>query len=139
MVTAKGKFGDHEIEAEVLNPGNWFGKTWLIEIGGSYSPLWLAVEANSVSDAIDELADSERHGNHIRVADADLGDYDEDDCSRAGNDGAVVDLDHLAVHGQEGSPTPWLCTYHSDGIPAEGVSPLIYDEFINWLSEDPRK
>ena len=34
MITAKGKFGDREIEAEVVTPGDWFGKTWLIEIGG---------------------------------------------------------------------------------------------------------
>ena len=139
MITAKGKFRDHEIEAEVVNPGDWFGKTWLIEIGGGFEPLWLAVEAGSVSDAIDELADSEKHGHHIRVADADLGDYDEDDCSRAGNDGAVVDLDHLAVHGEEGSAAPWPCTYHGDDLPPEGVNALIYNDFTQWLSEDPRK
>ncbi len=47
----------------VLNAGGWFGKTWLLEIGGSYSPLFLIVEADSMTDAIDELADNEKYGH----------------------------------------------------------------------------
>lgn len=55
-VKARGKFSGQELkDIPVLNPGDWFGKAWLIEIGGSYSPLFLVAEADSVSDAIDEL------------------------------------------------------------------------------------
>ena len=36
----------------VLNPGGWFGKAWLVELGGSYWPLFLIVEAESVCEAI---------------------------------------------------------------------------------------
>lgn len=36
-ITARGSFGGQELkDVPVLNPGSWFGKTWLLEIGGSY-------------------------------------------------------------------------------------------------------
>ena len=55
-VTASCKFNDHDLtDIPVLNPDGWFGKTWLLELGGCYTPLFLVVEADSLSDAIDEL------------------------------------------------------------------------------------
>ena len=105
-VTAKAKFNDHELnDIPVINPGYWFGKTWLLEIGGSYWPLFLIAEADSVQSVIDELADSEKHGHHIIVDEADLGDYDPEDC-HYGPSGQVLDLDHLMIHGQEGVECP---------------------------------
>ena len=60
-ITANGTFHGHELkDMPVINPGDWFGKTWLIEIGGGYSPIFIIVEADSVSNAIDELADHEK-------------------------------------------------------------------------------
>ncbi len=119
-ITANGTFHGHELtDIPVINPDDWFGKTWLIEIGGSYSPLFLIVEADNVSDAIDELADNETHGHHIIVEEADLADYPEED-RHYGPSGQVLDLDHLMIHGQEGSKTPFPCTYHGEGIPPEG-------------------
>ena len=48
-ITATAKLRDHELkDIPVLNPGDWFGKTWLLEIGGSYWPLFLIVEADCV-------------------------------------------------------------------------------------------
>ena len=41
-VKASGSLHGHELkDMPVLNPGGWFGKAWLIEIGGSYWPLFL--------------------------------------------------------------------------------------------------
>ncbi len=122
-ITANGTVHGHELkEMPVINPGDWFGKTWLVEIGGSYSPFFLIVEADSMSDAIDELADNEKYGHHIIVEEADLGDYSEED-RHYGPSGQVLDLDHLMIHGQEGSKTPFHCTYHGEGLPEEGVRP----------------
>lgn len=122
-ITATGKLNGKEIgQIEVINPGDWFGKCWLIEIGGSYWPLFLVVEADSLTDTIDELADSEKHKHHIVVPDEDLGDHDPEQCYYSGS-GAVLDLDHLMIHGQEGSDCPFPCTYHGDDLPAEGVKP----------------
>lgn len=122
-ITASGTFHGHELsEVAVINPGGWFGKTWLIEIGGSYTPLFLIVEADSVSDAIDELADSEEYGHHIVVGPTDLADYPEDD-RHYGPSGQVIDLDHLMIHGQEGVEQPFSCTYHGEGLLLEGVKP----------------
>ena len=63
------------------------------------------MEADSVQDAIDELADDEKYGHHIVVDDADLGDYPEDE-RHYGPSGQVIDLDHLMIYGQEGADLP---------------------------------
>lgn len=129
QITAKANFHGHELnDMPVLNPGGWFGKTWLIEIGGSYTPLFLIVEADSMSDAIDELADNEKWGHNIIVADEDLGDYDLNDC-HYGPSGQVLDLDHLMIYGQEGSACPFACRYFGRGLPIEGIEPKEIDEY----------
>lgn len=122
-IKASGTFGGQELkDIPVLNAGGWFGKTWLLEIGGSYWPLYLVVEADSVSDAIDELADHEKYGFHIVVPVEDLGDYSEGE-RNYGPSGQVLDLDHLMIHGLEGAECPFPCTYHGDGLPPAGVKP----------------
>jgi hypothetical protein len=122
-IKARGTFAGQEIkDIIVLNPGGWFGKAWLLEIGGSYWPLFLVVESDSISDAIDELASDEKYGHHIVVPEEDLGDYPEDERHYSGS-GLVIDLDHLMIHGQEGADCPWPCTYHGEALPPEGVRP----------------
>ena len=126
-ITARANFHGHELaDLPVINPGDWFGKTWLIEIGGSYCPLFLIVESGTMSDAIDELAANEKYGHQIIVADEDLGDYPEEDRHYSGT-GQVLDLDHLMVHGQEGSDCPFPCRYFGEGLPDEGVVPSEYE------------
>lgn len=127
-ITATATFNGQELKSvPVLNPGGWFGKTWLLEIGGSYWPLFLVVEADSVTDAIDELADNEKYGHNIVVPPEDLGDYPEDD-RHYGASGQVLDLDHLMIHGMEGVDVPFPCRYHGDGLPLEGVLPTEFEE-----------
>lgn len=126
-ITARCNFHGHDLtDIPVLNPGGWFGKTWLIELGGSYTPLFLIVESDSLTDAIDELAENEKYGHQIIVADEDLGDYPEDDRHYSGN-GQVLDLDHLMIYGQEGSDCPFKCKYFGDGLPEEGVVPTEFE------------
>ena len=126
-ITARGTFNGHELtDVPVLNAGGWFGKTWLIELGGSYTPLFLIVESDSLTDAIDELAENEKYGHNIIVADEDLGDYPEEDRHYSGT-GQVLDLDHLMIHGQEGAKCPFPCRYHGDGLPEEGVVPTEFE------------
>ena len=36
-IIAKGNLNGHDIEAEVINPSDWFGKIWLVEIGCGFS------------------------------------------------------------------------------------------------------
>jgi hypothetical protein len=122
-ITANATFNGTELKTiPVINAGNWFGKTWLIELGGSYSPLFLIVEADSMCDAIDELADNEKYGHQIVVADEDLADYPEDDRHYSGT-GQVLDLDHLMIYGTEGSDQPFPCRYFAEGLPMEGIAP----------------
>lgn len=126
-ITARGNLNCHDLtDVPVLNPGDWFGKTWLVEIGGSYSSLYLVIEADSMCDAIDELADNEKYGHLIIVEDKDLGDYPEDDRHYSGS-GQVLDLDHLMIHGREGSDCPFPCRYFGDGLPDEGVVPTEFE------------
>ena len=128
-ITASCKFHDHDlIEIPVINPGNWFGTTWLLELGGSYTSLFLIVEAKSMEDAIDELSDNETYGHQIQVPDEDLGDYPEDSRYYNGS-GRVLDLDHLLIHGQERTDVPFPVKYHGDALPSEGIDPR---EFPQW-------
>lgn len=126
-IKASGNLHGHDLtDLPVLNPGDWFGKSFLIEIGGSYSSLFLVVEASSMSDAIDELADSEKYGHLIIVEDEYLGDYPEDD-RHYGRSGQVLDIDHLLLYGDERSRTPFPCRYHGEGLPDEGVLPAEFE------------
>lgn len=126
-IKAKATFhGQALTDIPVLNPGDWWGKCWLLEIGGSPTPLYLIVEAESVSTAIDELADNEKYGHNIVVADEDLGDYDPEDERHYGPSGQVLDLDHLMVYGQEGSKCPFPCRYFGQDLPSEGMAPGDY-------------
>ena len=126
-ITARGTLNGHEFtDILVLNPGDWFGKAWLVEIGGSYSSLYVVIEADSMSDAIDELAENEKYGHQIVVADEDLGDYPEGDRHYSGS-GQVLDLDHLMIYGTEGSDCPFPCRYFGDGLPEEGVVPTEFE------------
>ena len=130
-IKAKGNINGQELtDLVVLNPGDWFGKCWLLEIGGSYSPLFLVVEADSVQDAIDELADHKKYGHQIVVNEADLGDYPEDE-RHYGPSGQVLDLDHLMIHGLEGSECPFPCRYFGEDLPEDGVKPTDY-----WRRDD---
>ena len=126
-IPARGNLNGHFLtDIPVINPGDWFGKAWLIEIGGSYTPLFLIVEADTINDAIDELAEHEKYGHIIVVADEDLGDYAEDDRHYSGT-GQVLDLDHLMIHGIEGAKCPFPCRYYGDGLPEEGVVPTEFE------------
>jgi hypothetical protein len=132
-IKASGNLNGHELkDMPVINPGGWFGKTWLLEIGGSYWPIFLVVEADSITDAIDELAENEKYGHHITVDEADLFDYPEDD-RHYGASGQVLDLDHLMIHGQEGVECPFPCVYHGEGLPVEGLKPT---DFCNMTPID---
>ena len=122
-ITASCKFSDHDLtDIPVLSPDGWFGKTWLLEIGGSYTPLFLVVEADTMSDAIDEFSDNETYGHQIHVRDSDLGDYPEDDRHYDGS-GRVIDLEHVMIHGREGSDQPYPVKYHGEGLPARRHRP----------------
>jgi hypothetical protein len=128
-ITATCKLHGHDLtDIPVLNPGGWFGKTWLIEIGGSYTPLFLVVEADTIADAIDELGDDETYGHPLHVPAEDLGDYPEDDRHYDGS-GRVIDLDHLMVHGRECSDLPYPVLYHGDGLPTEGIDPRAFPDW----------
>ncbi len=127
-ITASCEFHGHDLTGiPVLNPGGWFGKAWLVEVGGSYTPLFLIVEADTISDAIDELSDDKTYGQQIHVPDSDLGDYPEDNRHYDGS-GRVIDLDHVLAHGQERADLPFPIRYHGDGLPKEGIDPRRYEE-----------
>lgn len=127
QVKAHANSHGHELtDIPVINPGGWLGKTWLIEIGGSYSSFYLIVEAGSMSDAIDELADDKKHARHIVVEDEYLSDYDPESC-HYGPSGQILDLDHIMIYGQEGSATPFPCKYTGGCIEGEGVCPLKFE------------
>jgi hypothetical protein len=88
----------------------------------------ISVEADTVSDAIDELSDDHTYGHQIHVPDSDLGDYPEDERQYDGS-GRVIDLEHVMVHGQERSDVTYPVKYHGEELPPEGIDPR---EFPDW-------
>jgi hypothetical protein len=78
-VTAKWTVDGRDYEAPVVNPGDWFGKTWHLSvcISNTGGPHYI-VEADNVSDAIDILAESEEYGSIIAIdVDVEGDDYGE--------------------------------------------------------------
>ena len=78
-VTAKWTVDGREYEAPIVNPGDWFGKTWHLSVcvSNTGGPHYI-VEADSVADAIDILAESEEYGSIIAIdIDVEGDDYGE--------------------------------------------------------------
>jgi hypothetical protein len=102
-----------------------------LELGGCAWPIFVVVEADCVSDAIDELSGDDKYKHHIIIPPEDFGDYgtsvsagdqiggktfdapcfinlrgeivEEALSEPYWNDGGeACDLDHLGIHGQEG-------------------------------------
>lgn len=141
-ITARGKLNGRDIEAIAVNPRDWFGNTWLIEIGCGYSSAFYVVEAGTEQDAIDTLADSDEYGHLINVDDQaeiaavqaipcetadDCAEYDrrveQNGWDTAGNDSHFVDLENVRIYGsycQNGKGMPWPCLYY---VP-DGISPI---------------
>lgn len=130
-VTFSAKLGEHEITGDVINPGAWFGKTWLITIGGSYAPIFVIVEADGPCAAIDEFSGDDKYKHHILIPAEDFGDYGlsvsagdtiggktfDSDCfinlrgevvadrlpePHFNDGGEPCDLDHIGIQGAEG-------------------------------------
>lgn len=126
MITASFTFHDKQYDdIPVINPGNWFGKTWLISINAGHYAIFRIVEADNPSDAINELADSKEHGGLITVSEPDLADYDSETCEY-GPSGQVIDTSDVLIHGVEGKAIPFSCMYHGKNLPESGICPTVF-------------
>lgn len=84
-----------EIEGIVVNPGEYFGRIWILQIAiaNAINPFF-AIESDCEQEAIDAFTDS-NIGHLIKVDDEDIPTPEEEESSgysRAGNAGDVVDL-----------------------------------------------
>lgn len=132
-ITARATLPGGEVRdgIKVLNPGDGFGRTYLVEIGMGFWPLFLIVEADSVSDVIDVVADHPVDGKLLAVADADLGDYPEES-RHYGPSGQVLDLDNMMVYGPDRRGEPgYPCRYYGDGCGPDGMAPTEYGQNDN--------
>lgn len=120
-VTFSAKLHNSDIEGDVINPGDWFGKTWLVVLGGIAS---FVVEADNAQDAVEELAESEEYGQSLRLAEPDIADYNQDEIQYTGS-GIPYDNADVTVIGDEGKKQPFKCTYHVEGFD-EDISPLLF-------------
>jgi hypothetical protein len=66
-VWLNGKDDRFPIIADVINPGGWFGKTYVLQIAiaNNLNPFFV-VEADSEQSAIDTWADDEQYGHFIK-------------------------------------------------------------------------
>lgn len=150
-VIARGKLGDHEIEADVVNPGDWWGRLWLIEVGCGYGSVYYGVEADTASDALDEFADS-KHVHHIQI-DVELegGDYGMSsesgkgwvnlkgevitdpekfkylsEPSYLGNAGTPCNTEHILIHGP--AKVKGFTYFDADDVDCQDIPPELYGE-----------
>ena len=93
-VTFRATCGNHEITGTAVNPGEWFGRVVVVGIACGCSGLYYAIEADNLSDAIDELTDS-AWGHMIRMTEEEALERGEDWTTRAGNCGDPVNLDDV--------------------------------------------
>ena len=96
-----------------------------------HGPHFVAVEADSVTDAIDEFSGNDKYGHNLswsRTPTLPI----TPRIRRYYNDGGqVCDLDNIMIHGEErpghrNEYTPWECVYTGDDLPPEGMTPLAY-------------
>ncbi len=135
-VRAIGKLGDHQIDAEVINPGDWWGKVWLIEIGHGISSSYFAVEGDTLQHALDEFADS-AYGHLIHIdIDVEGGDYG---CQMSKGDtikdGVVLEEDSwVNLKGEISDTSLSECSYYGNaGTPCD-TDHMTYhgDERTGW-------
>jgi hypothetical protein len=141
-VTASFRFRGEDITSvPVVNPGDWWGRTWLIEVGCGYSSLFFIVEADYPSDAVEEFSESE-WGHLIHIEEPDLADYPEDDLSYDA-DGNPYTLENVMYYGTESYrysdrppfPVRYFGRYSGHDLPAKGIKPSNLDSFIRWKDE----
>lgn len=133
--------GQQLTDVPVINPGDWFGRCWLLEIGGSsYSSFYLIAEADSATDAIDELAES-KWGFHIAIPEEDIADYGYNVPHYSGQ-GIACDLEYLEVYGQDGyswfihEPIPgirYFGRYAGHELPTKGIRPKNLGDWYRWI------
>ena len=112
----------NECQAEVLNPGNWFGKTYLIANACCYSPPMWIVEGGNGQDAIDEFIDIKP--DEFAIPEEDMKDYKDDQIHYGGNGGLPCDLDNMYLNEIK-------CRYFGDNLPWFGIEPKRYNDWIN--------
>ena len=109
MVTATyhHKQGPQTVEVDgLVNPGDWFGRTMLVAMGGR----WYVVEADHEQDAIDCIVDSDKYGKILTISEEEAEEREADgiEVYRAGNFGEPVDLEGVYF------PNPPQCTVSGD-------------------------
>lgn len=155
QILAIGKLHDRDVTATAVNPGDWFGKVWLLWLDDCFDPPMYAVEADTLADAEDILAEWEHCPPGLKIdIEVEGGDYGfEDDgvwtnlkgeqvtdpaatkylgTPQISGQGVYYDTDNLQAHGDESLECPWPCRYTmptNPRWPAAGVAPADYSEF----------
>lgn len=151
-VTAKGQLGGHDIEAEVLNPGDWWGKVWLIGHACGCSMIWFVVEADHEQDAFDIFADHEKRGHLIQIGKDQFEDYgsefhvgdmaygdtiEEDGWYDLNGKKVAGPLQEPTLLGNAGTPcdisdcqiSKWVCKYYDPAdLDCDGIDPELYSD-----------
>jgi hypothetical protein len=121
-VTFSGKFGGQDVKGDVVNPGECFGRTWLIYVEDCFDQPLFVVEADDPCEAEEAfLADSDL-ASMVRIDEVDLPDFDPEEL-HYDSDGNPVNTESIQIHG------PFACRYHAKGLPDTGVDPLTFDRY----------
>lgn len=133
-VTASFQFRKEEMkDVPVLNPGEGFGKCWLIELGGSYYSSFVVIEADSEMDALEALSDDKDWSHHTLIDIGSLADYflgnDEEGQPVYevywNNVGNPCDFQNVAIYGPFDVKE---IRYHAAHLPKKGCEPKDYSD-----------
>ena len=109
--------------ANVVNPGDWFGKRWAILVSYGFQGDWYIVEADNESDAIDILVESGK-ANGLIIDETAMGDYihvtidgEQMDVTDAKRRFPHMDMDAVINAGWATGDTTDTCLYTGDGTP----------------------
>jgi hypothetical protein len=109
-IYAKTAWAGTSVEVPVLNPGDWFGRTWLVHA---------KLRTGQTELLIVEAEDPELVRHLLRLED--------------GYQSWLSTEVELSIHGQPRKQMPWKCRYFGDTLPPRGLSPL---QFFDGVSDD---
>jgi hypothetical protein len=121
-VVAIGIVDGRCLTATAVNPGEWFGRTWLVSVSAGQNVLHYVIEANSLTNASDMLSESV-HGHVIRIQSSEYLDFgvetDEPKCCFDGK-GQPYDPTVIMSQGR------WDCWYFKSTEQTVGIEPAEY-------------
>jgi hypothetical protein len=146
----------NEVAADVVNPGDkcGYGELYLVCVEDCYDPPLYVVEADDMSDAIEEFVSNDATAHMVEIEESSYGDYitqdetgewvdlngnpSDDDKSEAefGPSGELYDDDNLKAEEIDAKGVRYFGVYEDVALPEKGI---LANRFSKWVDFINRK